>query len=124
RSYDARLRPFVVATALIESLLGDNLLPNELLPTLEIGFGSCQDGIALVDQRFRFGHCLLGALHVGLRRSELGFILRRRYAADDLSRFDLAAFFHGDVDQPAGIFRRDIDLNGLDAAIGLEDALR
>ena len=123
-SYDARLGPFVIAAALIESLLSDDLLADQFLSAFEIGFGRRQDGVALGDQRFGLGHRLLGTFHVGLRRSELGFVFRRRYAADDLSRFDFAAFFHRDIDQPARIFRRNIHLCGLDAAIGLDNSLR
>ncbi len=124
RSLNACQGPFVIAAALIESLLGDNLLFDQLLSAFEIGFGRRQGGITLVDERLCLSHRLLGALHVGLRRPKLGFIFRRRYAADDLSRFDFAAFLYGDIDQPARIFRRDVDLCRFDAAIGLYDALR
>ena len=98
-------------------------LPTSSCPRSKSDLAAAKHGLALVDQRFRFGQCLLGLLQIGLRRPQLRFIFRRRHPADDLSRLDLAAFLDGDVDEPPGIFRRDIDLRGLEAAIGLDDAV-
>ena len=94
------------------------------LAAFEIRFRRLHGGIALIDQRLRFRHRLLGALDIGLRCPEFGFIFRRRYAAHHLSRLDFAAFLHRDVNQPARIFRRDVDLRGFDPAIGLDDTRR
>ena len=38
--------------------------------------------------------------------AQLGFVFRRRYAADHLSGRDLVAFVHGQRREPAGIFGR------------------
>ena len=109
RFLDASLSRCVIATALIESLLGDYRLSDELLAAFEIGFRVSQDCILLKDNRFRLSHRLFGALHVGLRRPQLGFVFRRQYAPDDLSLGDFASFFERNVGQPAGIFSRDLD---------------
>ena len=47
RTLYARLRTLVITAALIKGLLGDNLLPDKLLPAFEIGFGGRQNGITL-----------------------------------------------------------------------------
>ena len=77
RTLYARLRTFVITAALIEGLLRDNLLPDKLLPAFEIGFGSSQDGITLIDERFSFSQGLFGLIEIGLRRPELGLVFRR-----------------------------------------------
>ena len=102
RTLYARLRTFVITAALIEGLLRDNLLPDKLLPAFEIGFGSSQDGITLIDERFSFSQGLFGLIEIGLRRPQLCLVFRRRYPSDHLARFDFAAFLDGDVDEPAG----------------------
>ena len=76
RSLNARLGRFVIAAALIESLLGNNLLADELLSALEIGLGRSQHGIALGHKRFSLDQRLFGAIDVGLRRPQLGFGFR------------------------------------------------
>jgi hypothetical protein len=70
---------------------------------------------------FNLGQCLPGFVQIGLRGSPLRLELRRRHPADGLPGLDLAAFLDGDVGEPAGIFRRDDDLRGLNAAIRLVD---
>src|SRR5215472_10373852 len=53
--------------------------------------------------------------------SSMYAVATRRNPADELPDLDLAAFLDGDVDEPSGIFRRDNDLRGLNAAIRLVD---
>ena len=123
RALNASLCTLIIAPPLIERLLRDDLFADEFLPALEIRLGGGKHGLALVDHGFRFGQRLLSFVQIGLRRPQLCFIFRRGYAPDDLSSRNLAAFFDGDVGEPAGIFRGDVDLDGLDAAVGLVDAL-
>ena len=124
RSLHACFGAFIIAAALIEGLLRDDLFADEFLPAIEVGFGGRKHGLALIDQRFPAStKACLSLVQIGLRRPQLRLMFRRRNSSDDLSSLDFAAFLDGDVNQAAGIFRGDIDLCGFDAAIRLEDAV-
>ena len=68
-------------------------------------------------------HRLLRAQHLSLRAPELGFDFRRGDRADDLSRRDLVAFIHGQRREPAGVFRRDVDLRRFDTSVRFHDPI-
>ena len=88
-----------------------------------IGLEKVQIALALVDERESFRQCLLRLDHLRLRLAQLSFGFRRRDGGDDLSSRDLVSFVHGQLREPAGIFCRDVDLRGLDAAVRFHDSL-
>jgi hypothetical protein len=109
--------------ALIEHLPGHVSFFDQRLAAFHIRLGKDLVGFALRDQRLRLGQGLFGPQHLRTGAAQLGFVFRRRYAADHLSGRDLVAFVHGQRREPAGILGRDVDLRCLDAPVGLHDAL-
>jgi hypothetical protein len=87
------------------------------------GLGEAPITLALDNERLRFRQCLFGAQHLSLRAPELRFVFRRGDEADDLSRHHVVTFIHRQNGEPAGIFGRDVNLRGLDAAVRLHDPI-
>ena len=98
-------------------------LPTSSCPRSKSDLATASTALRWSISDLRLGQRLLGLVQIGLRRPQLGFIFRRRHPANDLPGFDFAAFLDGDVGEPAGIFRGDVDLGRLDAAVGLDDAV-
>ena len=123
-AFHRRHRGIEVALALFEDLLGDEAGLHQLLAALKVGFGEFERALARGDFRFRRRERVVGLLHVGLCGAQLGFVFRRGELRDHLPLRDARAFLDGHFGQPTGIFRGDVDLGRLDAAVRLDDAVR
>ena len=120
--FTAAIGGIVVALALLERLLGDEAGLHQFLAALEVGLGEVERALARGDFRFRGREGVLRLLHVGLRGAQLRLVFRRGDLRDDLTLRDAGALLDRDFGEPAGIFRRDVDLGRLDAAVRLDDA--
>ena len=114
---------FELVASLVHGLLRYIPVLYEKLPALIIGSGKIQVALALSNERDSFRQCPFGLQHLRLGGAQLGFGFRRRDGGNHLSSRDLVAFVHGQRRQPARIFRRDVDLRGLDAAVRFHDPL-